>query len=201
MAAAVTGLLSGLTHSTVLPFCILLLVLVVSDLVKSKKKGRWFTLLIPVMPLLGVILFLAWRTDQGFPSIPALLGSSWGSQMFNPIPALGQLAASIVLGNPLSILKFILILLGIGGTVWLFRQKKWDLAIYQAGLLLYLVSFTVPDHPLGSFIRYFLLSFPVFMALGFWLQSRRWWSALAFFSLAAVNLILCSMYLSWVFVA
>lgn len=98
-------------------------------------------------------------------------------------------------------MKFLIILLAVAAITWLFRHKQPELAIYQAGLLLYLVSFTVPDHPMGSFIRYFLMSFPVFAVLGAWLKTRRWWSGAVFFTLAASNLVLCTLYLAWFFVA
>lgn len=153
------------------------------------------------MPFAGVALFVAWRMNRGFPPLAEMLGSSWGSSLFNPLAALSQLAISIGMGNFMSILKVVIIGIGLAAIFWLFRRKQIALSIYQAGLLIYLVSFTVPNHPLGSFIRYFLLSFPVFMALGVWLQSKRWLGTLSFSFLAAVNLLLCSFYLAWIFVA
>ncbi len=201
MAAAVTGLLSGLTHPSILPLAILLAVCVIGWLRKAKSRYAWLNLAVPLMPFAGVALFLAWREAVGLIPYVDILKNYWKTSVFNSLASFFQLFQSITSGNPLSILKALIIVLAVVVVIWLIRQRQVELAIYQAGLLLYLVSFTVPDHPMGSFIRYFLLSFPVFMALGVWLYSRRWWSALAFFSLAAVNLILCSMYLSWVFVA
>ena len=201
VAAAVTGLLSGLTHPSILPLAILLAVCVIGWLRKAKSRYAWLNLAVPFMPFAGVALFLAWREAVGLIPYVDILKNYWKTSVFNPLASFLQLFQSITSGNPLSILKVLIIVLAAVVVIWLIRQRRVELAIYQAGLLLYLVSFTVPDHPMGSFIRYFLLSFPVFMALGVWLQSRRWWSGLAFFSLAAVNLIFCSMYLSWVFVA
>lgn len=200
-AAAVTGLLSGLTHPSILPLAILLAAGVIGWLKKSKSRHAWLNLTVPFMPFAGVALFLAWREAVGLIPYVDILKNYWKTSVFNPLASFLQLFQSIAIGNPLSILKGLIIILAIAVIAWLIRRRQAELVIYQAGLLLYLVSFTVPDHPMGSFIRYFLLSFPVFMALGVWLQPKRWWSALAFFSLAAVNLILCSMYLTWVFVA
>jgi hypothetical protein len=201
MAACLTGLLSGLAHSTVIPLSILLFANVYSDWKQSSGKLRWFFLLVPITPLAGVALFIAWRIRQGFPSLPELLGSSWGSSLLNPIAALGQLAQSIATGNGMSILKGVTILVGFLVIFWLFHRKRYTLGIYQTGLLLYLVSFTVPNHPLGSFIRYFLLSFPVFMVLGVWLKRRKWLGWLTFTTLGTINLLLCGLYIAWYFVA
>lgn len=199
--ASLAGLLSGLTHSTVLPLSIILLIHVLTGWRNHTSKWKWLPLLTPAMPFAGVALFVAWRMNRGFPPLAEMLGSSWGSSLFNPLAALSQLAISIGMGNFMSILKVVIIGIGLAAIFWLFRRKQIALSIYQAGLLIYLVSFTVPNHPLGSFIRYFLLSFPVFMALGVWLQSKRWLGTLSFSFLAAVNLLLCSFYLAWIFVA
>jgi hypothetical protein len=201
LAACLTGLLSGLGHSTVIPLSILLFANVYSDWKQSSGKLRWLSLLVPITPLVGVALFIVWRIRQGFPSLPELLGSSWGSSLLNPMAALGQLAQSIATGNGMSILKATIILVGLVVIFWLFHRKQFTLGIYQTGLLLYLVSFTVPDHPLGSFIRYFLLSFPVFLALGVWLRSRKWLSVFSYTTLGTINILLCGLYISWYFVA
>lgn len=201
VGAAFAGLLSGLTHSTVIPLSLLLFFCVLSNWKQSNRKLRWPAWLVPAAPTAGVALFLAWRIRQGFPPLPELLGSSWGSSLLNPVTALGQLAQSVASGNGMSILKVAIIFFGIAATIWLFRQKRFALGIYQGGLLLYLVSFTVPDHPLGSFIRYFLLSFPAFMAMGVWMRSRKWLSLPIFTALGSINLILCGLYLAWYFVA
>jgi hypothetical protein len=201
LAASAAGFLSGLAHSTVIPLTILLFITAYSNWKKTGEKLRWSSLLVPLAPLAGVGFFVAWRAWEGFPPLSKVLGDLWGSSLFNPMAALGQLVLSIVAGNPLSILKVFIIVIGTAAILWLLVRKQYSLGIYQSGLLLYLVSFTVPDHPLGSFIRYFLLSFPVFMALGIWLKPRRWLTLLGIIVLGVVNLLLCSLYLSWFFVA
>lgn len=201
LASAIPALLSGLTHPTVIPFSIVLLFLAYTGWHKSGQKKELWKLVVPAMPLLGVGIFLAWRMVQGFSAYPNMLASSWGSQIFNPGNALAHLLGSVATGNPLSILKLVIILIAIGAIIWLFHQRRFDLGVYQTALLLYLVSLTVPDHPLGSFIRYFLLGFPIFMTLGFWFRQKRWLGAISIASFAIINLLLCSMYLAWVFVA
>ncbi len=201
LAASLTGFLSGLTHSTVIPLSLLLLLFGLTDLPKTNGKLRWISLLTSAMPLAGVVTFLAWRIHQGFPSMANMLDASWGSTLLNPLKAIEQLGQSIMMGNWMSLLKTGIILIGLFSVFWLFRQRKITLAIYQTGLLLYLISFTVPDHPLGSFIRYFLLSFPVYMTLGAWMKQKTKLRVLVFSGMGILNLFLCSLFMCWYFVA
>ncbi len=199
--AAIAGLLCGLTHPTVIPLVILLFGSVVSWMKKSIGRLRWIVLSVPAMPLAGFALFLAWRERQGFLPYIEYQSQVWGMSVFNPWAGIKQLFQSMMDGNLISDIKFFLLIVGIFSLIWLFKNRYFILGFYQASLIGFLISFTMPIHPFGSFIRYNLISFPTFFALAALLSKNRWLYAISSLGMGIVNIFLSILYLSWYFVA
>jgi hypothetical protein len=201
LAASVTGLLSGLTHSTSIPLAILLMILILFGWRKSQDKLKWVQLAIPMMPIMGVAVFVAWRIHMRFLPMTELLSTYWHSNIFNPFLGVSQLIDFALAGNVLSILKIVIIIFSLCTMLWLFQQHYYILGFYQIFMVGYLISFTTLEEPLGSFIRYFMMSFPAFMVLGVWMKNKKIFFRLTLVGCTLINLLLCGLYLSWVFVA
>lgn len=201
LLAALTGLLSGLTHPTVIPLAFLIFLLVIKRIKNSTGLLRWVILAVPFMPLAGVSVFLAWRENQGFLPYIQLLQTYWGTQVFNPSIGFRELLDYVFSGNLLAILKLIVLILVIASIFWIFRNRYFIFGFYQVGLLFYLISVTLPGDPLGSIIRYSLMSFPTYIALGAWMRNHPKAFIPTLLNLCLLNLFLCGLFLNWVYVS
>ena len=80
------------------------------------------------------------------------------------------------------------------------RELPFSLNAYAFLLLLPAASFGTPDLPLMGLPRYLLAAFPLFIVLGVLLKNLRYLGGWLILS-GAASLILCSLFVSWRFVA
>jgi len=85
--------------------------------------------------------------------------------------------------------------------VWAVRRLPLSLALYQAGLVLFTFSTTASGMPLASYIRYALLGFPMFFALAAWMKTHPRLQLVLWLVFGVLYFVLCTLYLSWVWVA
>lgn len=185
LAAGLAGLLAGLTHATAAALAVMLAVQVIqyyerrgcirfiSPLPKITfgkiSPGMLAVGLVPVMPLLGMGIFLGWRVVMGFPSFTYIQDNVWDrvvSPPWSTLWALIQYFPANVGRNWVIVLNTVMLGAAIFAVVWGLKRLPLALSIYQATLLVYLLSNRVTTDPLLSFNRYILLMFPLFMALG-----------------------------------
>ena len=201
LACAVVGFLLGLTHSSVIPLVVVLVVLVVRDLRRLRSKFGWVKLAVPAMPLAGVVLFLAWRISQGFPPFGEVQYQFWQTEFLGPVEVLLQFVHQMFNGRQLAYFALPILIVSLLATVWAFRKKFYLQAIYLSALILFLASVTMPNVPLGSFNRLILIGFPIFLAVASWMKQNRW-AYRAILALSSVlYFIMCFAYLSWLWVA
>jgi hypothetical protein len=199
--AALTGLLSGLTHPSVIPLAFLIFFLILRRIKNSTGLFRWVLLVVPFMPLAGVAVFLAWRENQRFLPYIQLLQTYWGTQVFDPSIGFRELLDYVFSGNLLAIMKLIVLILVIASIIWIFHNRFYILGFYQVGLFVYLISVTLPGDPLGSIIRYSLMSFPTYIAIGAWMKNHPKAYLPSLLGLCLFNLFLCGLFLNWVYVS
>jgi len=201
LACAVVGLLLGLTHSSVIPLVVVLMVLVIRDLRQSPSKFGWVKLAVPAMPLAGVVLFLAWRISQGFPSFGEVQYQFWQTEFLGPVKVLLQFMHQMFNGRQLAYFALPILIVSLLATIWAFRRKFYLQAIYLSALILFLGSVTMPNVPLGSFNRLILIGFPIFLALASWMKQSPWAYRVILALSGVLYFIMCFAYLSWLWVA
>lgn len=84
IGASITGLLSGLTHPSILPLSLLLAVCVIGWMRKAKSKLGWLNLVVLLMPFAGIALFLAWRERSGLIPYVEILHNYWKTSVLIP---------------------------------------------------------------------------------------------------------------------
>lgn len=174
LAAGLAGLLGGLTHATVVALAVTLGILAIQTLLRSSAGQKWritlrglAVLAVPVLPLLGMALFLVWRAAMGFPSFFSLQENNW-ERVFSPpwqtVWALMVYLPAHIGDNWVIVLNTFALSLAIAGAVWGARRLPLALSAYQIVLLVYLLSNRVITDPLLSVNRYVLVLFPTYMA-------------------------------------
>jgi len=201
LLASITGLLSGLTHPSVVPIIFLIFLIALKKIKNLNGLLRWIILIIPIMPIAGVAIFLAWRENQGFLPYVQLLTKYWGTQVFDLKIGFTELLDYLFSGNVLVIMKLLILILVIWSIVWMFRNRFFVLGSYQVILLVYSFSITFPGDPLGNIIRYSLMSFPTYIAIGVWILDRPKRFIPSLLGLNAINLFICGFFLNWVYVS
>jgi hypothetical protein len=104
-------------------------------------------------------------------------------------------------GRQLAYFALPILIVSILATVWAFRRKFYQQAIYLAALILFLASVTMPNVPLGSFNRLILIGFPIFLAMASWMKRNRWAYRVILALSSVLYFIMCFAYLSWLWVA
>jgi hypothetical protein len=170
LAASLAGLLAGLTHGTVVPLAAMLAVQAIQVLRGQKFSLRWPALLsVPIMPLLGLGIFLAWRERMGYLILspaqyqwPRVFSFPWDTlwadvlYLFNHMPP-----------EWFALFNAALLILAVIASIWGLRHLPLALNVYQLGLLIFILSSRVMGtDPLISFNRLILIQFPFFIAVG-----------------------------------
>ena len=201
LACALVGLLLGLTHSSVIPLAVVLVILVIRDMRQSPSKFGWVKLTVPAMPLAGMALFLAWRISQGFPPFGEVQYQYWQTQFLGPVKVVAQFIQQMFNGRQLAYFALPTLIVSLLATIWAFRRKFYLQAVYLCVLILFLTSVTMPNVPLGSFNRLILIGFPIFLALASWMKQNRWAFRVILALSSLLFFIMCFAYLSWMWVA
>ena len=163
---ALSAFAAGITHSTVVPLCIMLSWQVFEALRDTHFSLHWTIALIPFLPLSGIALFLGWRTSQGFIPYVSLQKHFWNRVFWMPwnpfILGLNELVTSM---NFSKFMNYLICLLLIIVVAWSIIKLPTQLKIYSSALFLFLFSTGSTTDPLKSIIRFALLMFPVFIFL------------------------------------
>ncbi len=172
LPAALAGLAAGLTHGTSVPLALGLLT--VWFLQVRKEKRAWLLLPAAAAPLLGTLTFFAWRMHAGFPAMDDLLARVWLRVMQPPWMVVEDFDRffSSYLGFPDGWVNLTLFLFGVGLTVVCIRKLPPPLWLYQLCLILYICSTANYSTPFGSYGRYLMMGFPVFMVMPVALHSK-----------------------------
>lgn len=186
------ALIAGLTHSTASALAILLFVSALGT------EGRRITRFLPAIgPLLGIVMFMLWRDQAGYPSYQALQMTMSSREIGFGIELQGVMSPGVWLlrGWPNLLALFI----GIGSILWAYRIRKRDWAAFEAALLVIPILSAPSFEPLDGLARYALLGFPAFFAISDWLP--RGWKRLVLFALAVGgNLYLSGLFIMWGFI-
>ena len=165
LPAALAGLAAGLTHGTTIP---LTLGLFTAWLLQVRKQPRAWLLLPAVgTPPLGMLLFFAYRIGIGLPPINELLATIWLRVMQPPWMIVADFQRFILyyLGHVDGWINLALFLFGVGMTVVCIRRLEPPLWMYHLSLVVYICSTTNYTTPFGSYGRYLMMAFPVFITL------------------------------------
>lgn len=170
---ALAALLSGLTHSTALPLSLILLAEAVVFIRKNNHPWRRVTLFVAGMPALGIGLFWAWRIPQGFLPISAIISADFNRYPAPPWTNLVNWIAMLPqhLLAPDWIINSVALVLTLASIIWGGKKISIGWALYQAALLIMVLSMGVKYDPLTSYNRYILAGFPMFIMLGWWLNT------------------------------
>ena len=166
---------AGLSRGTVLPLTSLLL----WDLWQNRKslsRLDWTAGIITSGgPLAGIGLFLAWRMYMGFPEFDRLLAAYWGRQTVWPWEPFLAISDFIQQGKytPAIYLNLLLLVIVVGISIWALPRLPVGFSIYQFIALVFTLSTSLTNEPLGSWGRYSLILFPTYIGLGLWCNKPR----------------------------
>ncbi|HEX2978885.1 MAG TPA: mannosyltransferase family protein [Anaerolineaceae bacterium] len=202
LLAAVFGLVTGLTHTTVQPTAILLAILVFRSLRQQWKWTRLGLFAVALTPLLGYAAYLAWRVHAGFPPLLELMQSLWGVYPTLPWKAIAEIP--LMVKGPffatVGWVDILMFLLAAGMILRGYRRIPWEAWFYQVSLLICLLMVTTPGGPLHGMMRYILIMFPLYVEIGLWTRTK----LRKLFAVGigvALQLYLASLYLLWAWVA
>lgn len=201
LACALTGLALGLTHSSVFPLAAVLLIYAIRSMRESPSRLGWVRLGVPLMPLAGAALFLAWRVSQGFPPFGEVQYRFWQTEFLGPFEVIRQFVYQLFHGRQLAWIALVFFIVSILALIWLIRRKYTLEAVYLFTLILFLLSVTMPNVPLGSFNRLIIIGFPMYFAIAAWMKKSRWTYRLILGFSGVLYFIMCFAYLSWMWVA
>jgi len=188
----ILGIVAGLTHSTALALTILLIANALAD--KRIRKIKFITAFGPV---LGIVIFMAWRMQAGYPMYQELQWTMSNRSIGFGIDLEGVMTPGVWLlrGWP-NLLAFFM---GVGSVLWAYRNHKLEWAAYEAALLMIPVMSAPSFEPFDGLARYALIGFPVFFALSTWI-SNGWWRLILFALAIGGNLYLSGLFIMWGFI-
>jgi hypothetical protein len=165
--AFLVGVLAGLTHSTVVPLVLALLVEAYRQWPEQHFKGKLAMVTASSGSLFGVVGFLSWRYLHGFPPYGQIVEQYWGRSLQWPWQTLIQLSTKLFSPNwlLLSWHNIFILLLVVLVAVKSIKNMRRSLAVYTLTSLFFLLSTSIPADPLASFGRYSLLIFPMFIEI------------------------------------
>ncbi len=225
LAAACAGLAAGLTHSTVAPLAVTLGLLAAAQVwpylrgrfpqairpwmerllsapVGGLRRRNWLALGAALTPILGTLLFLAWRVWSNFPPFGPYLLERWGRTSQWPwitLLRLPQITQSTYFGAA-GWANLAAFGLAIAVTLWSIKRLPGWLWIYQLTGLILLLSQDLVQEVLGGFNRYVLFLFPIFIALAAWTQGRKRLRLYLLVIFALMQLYLSLLHMQWVWV-
>ncbi|HEY70012.1 MAG TPA: hypothetical protein G4O08_05445 [Anaerolineae bacterium] len=158
------------------------------------------------LPVLGSLIFLAWRSASGFDSIGQILNDHSGLIMADPltglITAIGQWLRVHDLHTTLDVFSALIFIALIALMMVRPRWRRWEwIAFAGANMLLFLSKKSFIASSLQSMSRYVLVLFPAFILLGNLLAQRSRRTRLVTIALSSTGLIaLSAAYTLWIFV-
>jgi Gpi18-like mannosyltransferase len=195
LLAGLAGLLAGLTHPTAWTLSIILLYFAIHGWRKQPSLPRFSIFLLPLTPVLGIGLFLAWRISNGFIDYGTLQAQNWGISLIPFWQILPAMLDNRWFPARLWInLGLLMMTLALVPLVW--RRFGWGIGTYVLVIVIFLASVANFGEPLTSFHRFILPVFPIYPALVVWLKGR--FNVLAFISVI-FQLFLCGAFVMWLY--
>jgi hypothetical protein len=197
LLAGIAGLLAGLTHSIAWTLAFMLAGYALAAWLKNGRRlAQAPVLLIPFMPPLGIVLFLAWRISQGFMDFSAMQASIWGKG-FLP---LWQTIFAVFQPHwfPVRIwanLAVFLLALCLVPLVW--KKFNWGMGLYLMITALFLASISNYGDPLPDFMRFISPVFPLYLGLALWLKTKHSGLEIGF---AALQLFFSAAFMMWLWI-
>jgi hypothetical protein len=172
--SAFAAFLAGLTHSTVFPLALLLAVEVFQRFRKHNVFQRIALGFIPFLPILGMVLFLAWRIRFGYSNYQELEMSNWGAAFMTPWQFVNSLFSYTIANsyNVIHWMNIVMLIFACIVTVWCFRKLPLSVSIFQLSTLIFLVFTGIIAKPLVSISRFILIMFPIFFYIGVQTQKK-----------------------------
>lgn len=201
-AAALAGLLAGLTHGTTIPLSFSLLIILVQKNSTKIEKKTWLIIPATVTPVLGTVLFLSWRIFKGYPDFNALQFQYWGRVMQMPWQIVGDFqhflnTSTIRIDGWINLSIFVY---AIGVFITAFRKLPLVCNAYLITLFILICSTTTSVNPFGSVGRFLLTAFPIFLATV--LDFQRKWGRVLILGIFLVTMILITIcFFEWYWVA
>jgi hypothetical protein len=200
LAAALAGLAAGLTHGTTLPLALALFTVWLLQV--RRERRAWLLLPAVATPTLGTLLFFVWRIHLGLPAMSEVLGNQWERAMRAPWMIVDEFYRFFTqfVGRADGWINLALFLFGVGMLVVCIRKLEPPLWVYQLSLIVYLCSTTEYYTPFGSYGRYLMVAFPMFMTLPLVVRRKR--ARMALSALWAFSMLfLAVVYLEWRWIA
>ncbi len=161
---------------------------------------RWQAALIPLPPLAGLLLFIAYsKATTGWTTLQAQ-SARWGAGYRPPWVLLENTWRFIAeSGNIVEVLNLALLILFLVLSLVGLRHLPFSYSLYVAPQLLLLTVRQTAYTPLASINRYLLVLFPIFIVLAI-IFTRHWHHALWFASSLTLLIALVSLFLLGAFV-
>lgn len=203
--AGIFGFLAALTRLTGALLCLPLAYEYARRRSFDWRQIDW-RLLGVVLPALGFLAFVVWRSAMGLPPLSEVYEEFWFQRTGFPGADLWLALGSLISGSgPRTgeislVLDLLVIALLLASTVVVFRRLGATYALYNASLLLFMLLPTSDLKPLYSFSRYALMFFPTFMMLG-QAGRRPWINRLILYSSLILALFFSGQFFLWGWVA
>jgi hypothetical protein len=169
---------------------------------KGQEAGGKGAVWASVLPLLGLLLFVAFRWWQGLPALPEVYRRYWFQSTAIPGADLATAVRLMLAGEAAFTLylDFAAAVFLAATTLLVFRRLGPTYGLYSAMLLLFMLLPTSELKPLFSFSRYALVFFPTFMLLGA-AGANPWLNRLILYPSIALYLYLSGQFFIWGWVA
>jgi hypothetical protein len=194
----IVGILAGLTHSTASTLAVLISAYSLPIWWQNRYWKNFHLLLVPLSPLLGVGIFLAWRISKGYPDFSALQFELWGKHVIPPWQIITMSFSNISVTSLFTWIDLIIFLACLGYLPYIWKNISKQYALFLGALVVSLSIIACNTEPLPSFIRYILIGFPLFIAIA---QSIRKLFTPFIVILLCFQLLLCGAFLMWLWVA
>jgi hypothetical protein len=206
LAAGLAGLLAGMTHGTAVALAFMLAVQAWQAFRAGPQRLGKMRIVqgaalcgVIGLPLLGTMLFLAWRFAMGYPMMDLMQASDWGrviSMPWETLLALVNYFPSHWSQNWLILLNSFFLIVTIWVLIAGWRRLPLALNVYQVIMILYILSTRGISDPLLSLNRYILLDFPIYLMIGSFSFHR--WVRLALFGIGVFgSLAISAMFFMW----
>jgi hypothetical protein len=201
LACSVAGLAAGLT----LPTSLLLSPALAWIAWQKRRDGTWLVKAArfagAATPALGVGLFIAWRSYQGFLPYAQVQYEWWGWHYQNPIESLKLMPYLVTTEyfRMIGWINLLAVLAVLASVVWGYRALSRESFLYLIGLTGLLMMMRKDIEPLASWARHAIMAYPLFIALGFWHErvKNKWIQYAAMGITMAMFLYVAGNYFMW----
>ena len=200
--SGIVGLLAGLTHPLSMALTLLLGWEAYPTIIGKRAGNRIAAGLTPFTNFIGISGFLVWRKLFGFPSYTGIQTENWGTGLHMPwegLAAIGRFAVQLKL-TPVDYVRWLELLFFIlitGLLVWCVGKLPIGMSLYSLGIMgMFLCTNHVND-PLLGIMRYPVVIFPLFIAIGAMNRGNKGWQLLKFGLSIVLGFICITSFFMW----